>query len=70
MNETIKMTLKAARINAGKTQAETAESLGISTATLSSWELGKTEPSVSQFHKLCALYGVSIDNVFLPESTN
>lgn len=62
-----KITLRAARVNAGYTQKEAACLLGISNKTLSLWELGAAYPKVDKIAKICALYGVSYDNlIFLP----
>ena len=67
--KTVRLTLKAARVNAGLDQKTAAEKLGISNKTLSSWEKGKTVPSIPQVEKICALYKVSYDNlIFLPQS--
>ena len=59
-----KITLKAARVNAGLTQAEAAAKLGIAQSTLKNWEYGHTDPKLPQFMKLCRLYGVSCDIFF------
>ncbi|MDR2519492.1 MAG: helix-turn-helix transcriptional regulator [Eubacteriaceae bacterium] len=41
------------------TQQQVADYLGLrNRSTLGSWELGKTEPSIEVFTKLCSLYGV------------
>lgn len=58
-----KMTLKAARVNAGFTQKEAAKMLGISNKTLWSWENGKSAPKATQTDGICKLYGVSYDNL-------
>ena len=66
----IKITLEAARRNAGLTQKEVAESLGISNKTLGNWENYATCPTVAQAEKLCALYGLPYDNIsFLPNNS-
>lgn len=52
----MKITLRAARVNAGLDQADVARELGVNIATVSSWETGKTQPSLENFHKLCQLY--------------
>lgn len=63
----VKMTLKAARVNAGLTQKEAAQELEISNKTLCSWETGASVPNVVQVGKICELYGVSYDHLdFLP----
>lgn len=62
-----KMTLKAARVNAGLTQKEVAEKLGVSNNTVCAWENGKSIPSVLMADRLCTLYMVEIDDLnFLP----
>ena len=58
------ITLKAARVNMGLTQAEVAARLKISTGTLKNWESGKTFPKQPQIEALCELYGVTYDNLF------
>ena len=65
----IKLTLKAARVNAGLTQKEAAEKLGISNATLCKWEQGSSMPNIQQVQQICDLYDVSYDNIiFLPDN--
>ena len=65
----LKLTLKAARVNAGYTQKEAAEKLGISNATLCNWEKGLSMPNIQQVQKICELYGVTYDNlIFLPDN--
>ena len=61
--ENIKISLAAARVNAGLTQAEVAKKLRISPNTLVAWEKGKTEPSISQGRMLERLYSIPIDNL-------
>ena len=58
-----KITLKAARVNAGYSQKEAAEILNISNKTLCSWENGKTFPDQPMIERLCALYGVTYDMI-------
>lgn len=47
----MKVTLKAARINAGLTQAEAAQKLNVSKDSISNWERGKTFPDVPLLKK-------------------
>lgn len=61
-------TLKAARVNAGLTQAQIAEQLDVSPITIWKWETGKAEPKASKFMHLCKAYGVKAEDVFLPEA--
>ena len=66
----VRMSLKAARVNAGLTQKEVADSLGVSNKTVCSWEKGNTFPSVCYIDKLCKLFGISYDEVnFLPTNS-
>lgn len=65
-----KLTMKAARINAGLTQKVAAEKLNISNKTLCKWERGETFPTPPKIEMICALYGVTYDNlIFLPNSS-
>ena len=65
-----KITLKAARVNAGLKQKEAATALGVSNKTLSSWENGLSTPKAHQIDPICVLYGVTYDNlIFLPTNS-
>lgn len=58
-----KITLSAARVNAGYSQKSAAKLLNISNKTLCSWENGKTFPDQPMIEKLCNLYGVTYDMI-------
>lgn len=60
------MTLKEARLNARYTQKEAARLLGVSVPTLWNWENGTSEPNVTAFRKMCELYQVKSDAIFMP----
>ena len=62
-----KITLEAARVNAKLTQKELADILGVSNATIVSWEKGNTEPSVSQLRKISEISGIPMDFIFTQE---
>ncbi len=67
-----KITLKAARYNAGMTQENVRSALhkmgfNVAISTISSWEQEKTFPSVQQFKALCELYNCKMDDIFVPE---
>lgn len=65
----MKLTLKAARLNAGFTQETAAKQLGISESTLGSYERGITFPDVPLIKKIEDLYGVEYrDIIFLPKN--
>lgn len=68
MADIVKMSLEAARVNAGLLQKEAAEKLGISNKTLSKWENYESFPGADMIPKICDLYGVSYDHInFLPK---
>lgn len=60
----MKITLAAARVNAGMTQEDAARSLNVSRRTISEWENGNTEPTVSQALILSDLYKIPLQNIF------
>lgn len=60
-------TMKSARVFANLSQGDVAAKLSISRITLSNWEQGYTYPNIIQFKRLCQLYGVSMDDIFLPD---
>lgn len=59
----MKMTLKALRVNAGLTQQEAADKIGVFIGTLRNYESGKTSPDPVAIGKMCDLYGVAFDNI-------
>ena len=64
--ENLKISLKAARVNRGMTQNEAAKAVKINRETLIRWENGKSCPDGRKLIELCQLYGISLDNIFLP----
>lgn len=66
-----KITLTAARVNAGLTQEELAEKLGVSRQSVILWETGKRAIRPAMLYALCHLTGFSEDDILLPyESTD
>ena len=64
-----RITLRAARVNAGYTQKEAALLLHVGNKTLSSWENGTTFPNVEKIRTICEVYGVTYnDIIFLPSN--
>ena len=61
-----KITLAAARVNAGLTQKEAAKLLNLTPATLQNYESGKTTPSWETVRKIEAVYKFPLDFIFLP----
>lgn len=60
------ISLKAARVNAGYTQEQLAEKLGVSPVTIWKWENGQSEPRFSQFKKLCEAVDIDMADIFIP----
>ena len=52
----MKVTIKAARVNAGLKQTEAAEQIGVNPVTLASWEAERTFPRTPQLLKICDVY--------------
>ena len=61
-----KLSLKAARVNAGLTQEEAAQAINVTGKTLISWEKGVTHPTVDKLLRLCSIYDVQISDIFMP----
>ena len=58
-----KMTMRAARVNAGLSQKDAAKGLNISNKTLSNWESGKSFPKADKIPNICDLYNVLYDDI-------
>lgn len=64
-----KWTLKAIRINMGKTQEEMAKLYNVTTDTVSNWETYRTYPSVKDLPNIEKATGLSYDEIiFLPDN--
>lgn len=57
------ITLKAARVNAGLTQADVAKELKISKTTVHGYESYKISPGVVRAKELAKLFGMGIDEI-------
>lgn len=66
MTEPLRITLRAARVNAGLTQEEVAKKLRKTKQTIVNWELGRSEIDYANFTYLCKLYNVNVNDIFLP----
>lgn len=64
----VKISLAAARVNAGLTQSEAAKELHVTKQTLVNWEKNKSIPKPAQFYMLCEIYKIPRDFIFLPKS--
>ncbi|MEG0618868.1 MAG: helix-turn-helix transcriptional regulator [Bacilli bacterium] len=63
----IKLTLKAVRVNMGKTQEEMSSLFGVTKDTLSNWENHKTYPTIKDIPIIEKVTGLNYnDIIFLP----
>lgn len=60
----LKITLEAARVNAGYNQKTAAKLLHVDPYTLRNWEKGKTSPTWKKVTEIEQLYNISKDNIF------
>lgn len=65
----MKISLKAARVNASMTQEEAAKEIDVHRQSIMAWENGDTPIKTAQLMALCQIYNVSIDNIILPEKS-
>lgn len=59
----MKITLKAARINANLKQEQVAIKLGVTESTVSRWENGKTKVPKKYIDNLCKIYNIDKDMI-------
>lgn len=63
IEETIKESIKAARKNSGLSQAELAEKIDVTHASLSFWENGVNIPNVRDLWRMADELGMTIDEL-------
>lgn len=63
LNEKLRISLEAARVNAQMTQAQVCSVLKISLSTLVKWEHGERMPTADRAVELAKLYGVKLDDI-------
>ena len=63
----IKISLAAARVNAGFTQEDIAREMHVSKSTIVNWEKGKIKIGIPELRMLCDIYNIPSDYIFLPE---
>ena len=61
----MKISMKAARVNAGLSQKEAALKIGVTKDTLGNWERGKSFPSTKYIPLIEKTYNVGYDYIFL-----
>lgn len=59
----MRVTLRAARVNANLTQEAAAKELQVTKNTIIAWETGRSMPSVDKIEGICALYGATYDDI-------
>ena len=69
MPDVLQISLAAARVNAKLTQEEVANMMKIGKRTIINWEKGISIPSFSDVKMLSDIYGIPIDNIFLPQKS-
>ncbi len=69
MVKAIQISLAAARVNARMTQEEVAKRLKIGKKTIVNWEKGTSIPSFADVNMLSQIYGIPVDNIFLPQKS-
>ena len=57
--------IKKLRIERGMTQESLADSVGMSTNAISSWEIGKTIPPKTTIEKLCRAFGIPVSYMLM-----
>lgn len=53
----------SARLSAGKTQAEVAQHMEVSTSAVSQWENGVVQPTAKKLLKIAEFYGCSVEEL-------
>ena len=64
-----KISLEAARVNAGLTQEELAQKMGVSRQSVFDWENGKREMRPVYLYMFCGITGFTEDDILLPKIT-
>lgn len=59
----MQVTLKACRVNTGMSQKEFADAIGVHLNTVNKWELGRTEPTLSQLRKISEISTIPMGSI-------
>ena len=63
----MQVTIKAARVNAGLTQANFAKRIGVAEKTVQNWESGASSPRADKMPQICTVLDCEIEDIiFLP----
>ena len=60
-----RLTLAAARVNAGYTKKEAARILGVTPNAIYQWERNMTTPRIDTAKRMADLYGITLNDIFL-----
>lgn len=63
MADDFRISLPAARVNAGMTLEQACEAIKVSKTTMSKWENGKTAPTIEKAEQLADLYKIPINRI-------
>lgn len=63
----MKITLKAARVNAGFSQDAMAKQIGVSKSTISRWEVGRLPIPDEELKKICDICQLQKEDIILQE---
>ena len=66
----MRFSLKELRARKNETQQQTAEALGISPQTYNAWEKDISGVAISKVIAVANHFGVTLDEILLPENTN
>lgn len=65
----MRVTIKAARVNANLTQVGFAKAIGVGVKTVQNWEAGASSPRADKMPKICNVLGCKIEDIiFLPSN--
>ena len=63
----MKISLKAARVNAGFSQESLAKQIGVSKSTISRWEIGIIKVPDEELINICSICGLEKEDIILQE---
>lgn len=64
MEDSLRISLKAARVNAKLTQREAAKQIGVCVDTLRNYESGNSVPDWNVVYQIERVYGIRAENIF------
>ena len=65
----MRVTIKAARVNANLTQTDFAREIGVGVKTVQNWEAGISSPRADKMPIICKVLGCRIEDIiFLPKN--